>query len=153
MLITSYWFDSFEKNLSWKYLVMNWKIFAQTKQVYELLSACYRIYLTLSYLRHVFSWKNHKWVRILNSLHTFTNTNLEEGALKWELRDFLPWEDIHWDIFYEMKNGARRSFTEVRESIGVTFDTVKKHFYELFYHIAMLLTIFSPKDMITTTSL
>ena len=65
-----------------------------------------------------------------DALNLFSNPNLEEGVFQRELRDFLPWRDIHWDIFYEMKDDARKSFKEVGESIGVTFDTVKKHFYE-----------------------
>lgn len=73
----------------------------------------------------------HGWKKDTeDALRTFTNSNLEKGALERELRDFLPWEDIHWNIFYEMKDDARLSFKEVGESIGVTFDTVKKHFYE-----------------------
>ena len=73
-----------------------------------------------------YGWKKE----MKDALYTFGNSNLQKGLLNRDLEDFLPWENIHWDIFYHMKSDARRSFRDVGKSIGVTFDTVKKHFYE-----------------------
>jgi len=61
-------------------------------------------------------------------LKSLTASRFEKGVLGRELEDFLPWEELDWQIFHSMMFNARKKFTEVGREVGVTSDTVKRHF-------------------------
>jgi len=86
-------------------------------------------------------WKNP----MRDALISLSSSLLEKGKLEREREDFLPWDDIHWDIFYSMKDNVRIEFTKVAQEVDVTSDTVKKYFYQAVLPYCDISHYFFPK--------
>jgi len=86
-------------------------------------------------------WKE----KMRNALMAFAYSTLEHSMLKREMEDFLPWENIHWDIFYSMKDDVRTPFAHVAKDVSVAADTVKKHFYKTVLPYCNVAHYFFPK--------
>ncbi|KYK36417.1 MAG: hypothetical protein AYK19_08895 [Theionarchaea archaeon DG-70-1] len=89
-------------------------------------SICKKTWLYTPHYTIPHGWKN----TMREALMLFGSSTLEKGNLERELEDFLPWDDIHWNIFYSMKDDVRTEFKTVAGKTGVTSSTVKRHFYQ-----------------------
>ncbi len=86
-------------------------------------------------------WKND----MRNALMSLTNSVLEKGNLERDLEDFLPCDEFHWRIFYAMKDNVRSEFKTAAERVGVSSDTVKRHFYHYVLPYCNISHYFFPK--------
>jgi hypothetical protein len=54
---------------------------------------------------------------------------LPKGKIEREIEDWLPWEDIHFQIYEIMKNNIQMPFSVVSRSTGYAQTTIKRYFY------------------------
>ena len=86
-------------------------------------------------------WKNEMRDCLLSLIHS----TFEKGLLERELEDFLPWDQVDWDIFHSMRFNARKEFTKVGREVGVSSDTVKRHFHHSVLPYCHVAHYFFPK--------
>jgi len=69
------------------------------------------------------------WNReIKKSFSKIANSSLVKGNLEREIGDFLPWNEVHFNIFDTMKNNAQMPFSHVKRKIKISQTTIKKYF-------------------------
>jgi hypothetical protein len=57
------------------------------------------------------------------------SSNFSKGRIDRIMEDFLPWDQVHYDIFEIMKGNIQVPFLQVAEKVDLSPNTVKKYFY------------------------
>jgi len=69
-------------------------------------------------------------LKMKDAFKLFANKSLEKGRIERDIEDFLPWDEIHFDIFETMKHNMQIPFSHVARETNLASNTVKKYFYK-----------------------
>ncbi|MGD2248592.1 MAG: hypothetical protein PVF58_09310 [Candidatus Methanofastidiosia archaeon] len=70
-------------------------------------------------------WK----LELKESFKQMESSDFSKGKINRIMEDFLPWNQIHYNIFEIMKGNIQIPFLQVAEKVGLSPNTVKKYFY------------------------
>lgn len=73
------------------------------------------------------------------------HVDLLEGKLERTIEDYLPWEDIHYDLFRVMMRDAQMPFSKVADILNISPSTVKTYYYKNILPYCNIAHYFFPK--------
>ena len=72
-----------------------------------------------------------KWnCEVRDCLLKMADSSLSEGKIERKFEDWLPWEDIHFQIYEIMKNNVQIPFLRVSKLTGYAQTTINRYFYK-----------------------
>ena len=66
---------------------------------------------------------------VKDCLCKMAESTLPKGKIERKIEDWLPWEDIHFQIYEIMKNNVQIPFSTVGRLTGYAQNTIKRYFY------------------------
>ena len=69
-------------------------------------------------------------LKMNDALKLFANKSCERSRIERDVEDFLPWDEIHFNIFDIMKHNMQIPFSHVARETNLASNTVKKYFYK-----------------------
>lgn len=84
-------------------------------------------------------------LEIKDAFKKMESSKFSKGKIDRIMEDFLPWDQIHYDIFEIMKGNIQMPFSQVAEIVDLSPHTVKKYFYNNILPYCDIAHYFFPK--------